>query len=374
MGGGVTVQIYTGGFDSAPEPLDIPSILKKLEKIRQRANIAGVMIGWSPNADIGAIAGFLRRHGIGVYLWLPVFSGWDGLSPLMGGQGRPAEQGYLAEKGERFDFGCPANPENVRHVIRIFEERYAAGPYDGIFLDKIRFPSFISGIQPVLTCFCPHCRPLHGISERFEPRGGENPLGITAYEGLRYTLADEALAGLFAYKSEAVTASAAVLSGYFRKRGYKVGLDLFAPFLSYFVGQDYGKLAPYADFIKPMFYRKTNAPAGIPFELDMYAAAFGGSPQEIEGRGRYLLKTLQTSGIGMDFINREIAGIREIAGDVKLYAGIEVNYHERVAPVTARYIQENVTGIKNADGIALSWDLCSTPGQNLDAALMYIKQ
>jgi hypothetical protein len=31
-------------------------------------------------------------------------------------------------------------------------------PFDGVFLDKIRFPSPANGLNEVLSCFCDHCR------------------------------------------------------------------------------------------------------------------------------------------------------------------------------------------------------------------------
>ena len=79
----VTVQIYTGGFDIVPENFDVPSIKKKLLKIYQKARIGCVMIGWNPNVALDEITDFLKSHGTELYLWLPVFSGWDGLSPLV---------------------------------------------------------------------------------------------------------------------------------------------------------------------------------------------------------------------------------------------------------------------------------------------------
>jgi len=387
----VTVQIFTGNFDLPIKQLDITALKEKLSRIYQKAKIECVMIGWDPTAEISELTSYLREHGTEVYLWLPVFSGWDGMPPLIGADGRTAAQEYSAEKGERFDFGCPADPNSVRHIKRIFETHYKSGAYDGIFMDKIRFPSFISGLQPVMTCFCQYCRKLHGLTElqseqqpeqQSEPQpepqlqsqketDAVNPLSITAYNGLRYDTADESKARLFTYKAEAVTTSIAELSEYFRKMGYKVGLDLFAPFLSWFVGQDYGALAPYADFIKPMFYRKTNAPAGIPFELDMYASAVGGAPETKERRKQKLLNILNTSAIDIDFINREIADIRKKLGKTKIYAGIEINYNERIAPITSLYIKENITKMKGIDGFALSWDLNSTPDENLDAAIEF---
>ena len=118
-----------------------------------------------------------------------------------------------------------------------------------------------------------------------------------------------------------------------------------------------------------MFYRKTLAPAGLPFELDMYASAFGGDIHKIESRKQYLLDVLRTPSIDVDFINREINNINRVLGDTKHYAGIEINYNKKIAPVTTDYIHENITGLQNVDGFALSWDLCSTPDENIDAVI-----
>jgi len=364
-----TVQIHTGGFDTEPENLDIPIIKRKLSKLYSNAHIDCVMIGWNPGAAVDDIIYFIKEHGTDVYLWLPVFSGLDGFTPLIGTDGNPVVHNYKAEKGERFDFGCPVDPKNIIHIKRFFEANFNNGVYDGIFLDKIRYPSFISGLDPVLTCFCSHCQQIHNLSRDIKTSNSENPLGIISYNDLHYNLDSSLLTGLFQYKSKTITEAITDISKYFRDLGYKIGLDLFAPYLSFFVGQDYTGLAPNADFIKPMFYRKTLAPAGLPFELDMYASAFGGDIHRIESRKQYLLDVLRTPSIDVDFINREINNINRVLGDTKHYAGIEINYNKKIAPVTTDYIHENITGLQNVDGFALSWDLCSTPDENIDAVI-----
>jgi len=364
-----TVQIFTGGFDTDPEKINIPDVKRKLLRLHEKAKIDCVMIGWNPKADIDEIIDFLKEHRIDVYLWLPVFSGLDGFAPLIGADGSPVVHNYKAEKGERFDFGCPADPNNIQHIKDSFEKNFANKRYDGIFLDKIRFPSFISGKDPVFSCYCPYCLPHHNLSGSIDVYENENPLGITSYKDLRYVIDNERLTTLFNYKADVVTAGILQLIKYFRGKGYKIGLDLFAPYLSFFVGQDYSKLAEHADFIKPMFYRKTNAPAGLPFELDMYAAAFGGDSKIVESRKQHLLHVLKTNDIDADFINREINEINKVIGNCKHYAGIEINYNEKIARITSEYIKENITKLNNVDGFALSWDLCSTPNKNIDAVL-----
>ena len=420
----ISVQIYTGSADSPVAGFEPKSIISKLSKIYEKLQLACVMIGWDPGADIGGIIDYVKQRGTDVYLWLPVFSGWDGMKPLIGERGGEIEQHYRTDSGERFDFGCPAHPENVKSTILRFETLYRKHAYDGVFLDKIRFPGFMFGAHPIFSCFCDYCRQLHGISGGFEARGGENPLHLTAYDGTRYILGDETISRLFKYKADAVSASIAGLTGYFRESGYKIGLDLLSPFLAFFVGQDYRKLLPLADFVKPMFYRITNAPAGIPFELDMYASAFGGGQQVADRRKSYLLDLLGTSEIGVEFVNREIKSIRScdscnaastsntasafsatnavtasaastvstvsaatVANNASaantattanaanatnsalIYAGVEINRIKNIAPVTAQYINENLTRIDNVDGFTLSWDLNTAQPADIDAAL-----
>jgi hypothetical protein len=175
---------------------------------------------------------------------------------------------------------------------------------------------------------------------------------------------------LFDYKCDAVFHSLERLCAYFRRKGLKIGLDLFAPFMAYFVGQDYYRLIQLADFVKPMFYNITNAPAGIPFEINMYANAFDNDAQNAEKRKEQFLSYI---GYGNSFINNEIAGIRKIiaANDFKtmLYAGIEINYDEDIAPVTEDYIRKSVKAAGGADGIVASWDLNTIPDSHIDCLL-----
>jgi hypothetical protein len=175
---------------------------------------------------------------------------------------------------------------------------------------------------------------------------------------------------LFDYKCAAVFDSLEYLCAYFRGKGLKIGFDLFAPFLAYFVGQDYQRLMPLADFVKPMFYGMTNAPAGLPFEIDMYARAFDNDAENAEKRNKLFLNFV---GFGDSFVNSEIANIRKIIDanrlKTRLYAGIELIYDERIAPVTEEYIRKSIAGIKGVDGIVASWDLNTIPDSHLDCLL-----
>jgi len=369
----LNVQLFTGGCKD-PADLDIPHVMKKLRRISERVKIKSALIGWNIDIDISEIYTFLKDAGTEVFLWLPVFSELDGMadfSSLIGRNG-VVKINYDRGNNESFNFCCPANPDNTDKVIDIYEKYYRHYDYDGIFIDKIRFPSFIGGQDTVFSCYCDYCRKNFNIPSPHDlsPDDATNPLGITGYSNLRYEMSD-VYKKLFAYKDTAVFNSIKRLSDYFRKQKMKVGLDLFAPFVSCFVGQNYSLLLPLADMIKPMLYKITNAPAGLPFEIDVYSTAFDNIPINAVKRRKFLTDIVGYEDT--DFINREVLGIMNIIKEqnltTKMYAGIELNYVQDIAPVTNDYIKQSINAIRHSDGIVTSWDLNTTPDSHIDCLL-----
>jgi hypothetical protein len=130
-------------------------------------------------------------------------------------------------------------------------------------------------------------------------------------------------------------------------------MDLYAPFMAPFVGQDYGILSRHADFIKPMLYRKTNAPAGMGFEYDA------------------LLKTVpEASGypefqMNLAFLESQLEAMEPYS--CGKYPGIEINYREGVAQTTPEYVKESLSAIisHGFDGAVLSWNIMEAPGAHI---------
>jgi hypothetical protein len=369
----INIQLFTGSCTALAE-LNIRSITAKLNKILKKTSIANALIGWNKDADLSEIVLLLKHNGVDVYLWLPVFSELDALAgflPIIGRNNKKQTIQFDMGNGENFAFSCPAHIENLKTFTKVYEEHYDKGIYDGVFLDKIRYPSFIGGVDSVLTCFCDYCRSKYDLPEagNLHTVNSINPLGITSYNNLRYDL-DVIFKKLFDYKCVAVFDSLEYLCAYFRGKGLKIGFDLFAPFLAYFAGQDYHRLMHLAGFVKPMFYGMTNAPAGLPFEISMYARAFDEDAENAEKRKKLFLDCI---GYGNGFVSNEIANIRKIIDanglKTRLYAGIELIYDEHIAPVTEEYIRKSITNIKGADGIVASWDLNTIPDSHLDCLL-----
>jgi len=252
-------------------------------------------------------------------------------------------------------------------LIKNIASDYSLSDYDGVFLDKIRFPSYANRSDALSCCFCDNCKTKYNIEgirqyiRNYKPRDTLNPLGIVSYEKMRLVFEDEILNSFLSYRSDAVFSAVEQLCQFFRGKGLKIGLDLFAPFLSGFVGQDYARMLCLADMVKPMFYRRTNAPAGLPYEIERYASSYSDDAvtrKQIIGR---FYNILGEDPLSVGWINRETAAIRghilENNLKTKLYAGIELNYKPEIAPVTKEYLTENIENIQNTDGFVMSWDL-----------------
>ncbi|MDR0447347.1 MAG: hypothetical protein LBH07_01620, partial [Treponema sp.] len=248
-------------------------------------------MGWSRDKKLyEKTAEFLTKRNIDFYLWFPVFSetgALKGLSPLVDFEGRQIINRGKHEE-EDFSFCCPNSSENIEKILEIFEREFASIKFNGIFLDKIRYPSFANGNgqRTVFSCFCPHCRETYE-KEQLDvellkkalvcPTGlggpsllsGQTPMGISSYRGCgEYVFDNPVLSRFFEIKACIIFKSLERICRYFRDRNYGIGLDVFAPFLSPFVGQDLDAFSGLCDFIKPMMYRATVAPAGLPFETD----------------------------------------------------------------------------------------------------------
>ena len=382
----ISVQIFTGSFSEKADNWSQESIVQKLNLLYKTTQIKNAIIGWNTRPETEKIIALLKEKGTAVYLWFPVFSELDAaddFSYIIGHDNKPLSVKYVGNSNEDFKFYCPGSPANIKKIIEIFENHYAGDAYDGIFLDKIRFPSFIGGLSSVLGCFCDSCMERYNLSA-VRDYFSENreqlascPFDYNGYSGMSYGFKNPAYQQLFDYKKQVITDSVTQLASYFKNRGYKTGLDLFSPFLSHFVGQDYQRLLPLADMVKPMFYRATNAPAGLPFEIEMYSSSFNNSAAARKGLAKLLGTDFDTTKINTNFINNEIRDIKQIVTDnqldTQILGGIEFNYNPEIAPVTKDYILQNLQELRGLDGIVMSWDLNSTPLENIEYLCQFLQ-
>ena len=166
----IVLQIFSGGF--LGKTVSFEAVEQKLLSVLPRLPVRKVIMGWSPDKLLyDKTAGLLAKKDIDFFLWFPVFSETGALktqSPLVDLRGRKLESGE-AKAGEDFAFCCPNHPQNIENVIDIFEKHFASGLFTGVFLDKIRYPSFAQGRENVFSCFCPQCQVKYE-EEKFDSR------------------------------------------------------------------------------------------------------------------------------------------------------------------------------------------------------------
>lgn len=385
----ITVQIFSGGFFEEKTTCEL--VEKKLDYILSRMTVNKVIMGWSPyKALYEKTATYLEKRNIDFYLWFPVFSETGALMELdtlvdyKGEHTRSRREHW----DEDFVFCCPNNDRNVEKILNYFDYQYNSIPFTGIFLDRIRYSSFANGqgygygFRNVFSCFCPCCME-HYLKENFDINRLKEtlfnpvslPLGINAYHGNgSYAFDEPVMHDFFKLKAGILHKSLERICTFLRKKGFGIGFDVVAPFLSTFVGQDLPVLSGLCDFIKPMMYRATNAPAGMPFELEAMLRETNADNIKRIGFGKLLNLNLYKTPFDLSFSAKELQDLCASSA-CPVYAGIEINRKKDIAEIHPGYIEETIKGYAGTGirGFALSWNLLDAPEENIEKAAELIK-
>ena len=358
------LQVFAGPWGTAlyePE-----QIIRKIGQVSSRLRVEKVIIGWQTDPSVyRKVGAFLHASGIQMLLWLPVFaetgriSEPDGALDIFGKKVVSPVQ----DEGADFLFGCPSSPRNLQIVKDLYENSFSGCGFDGVFLDRVRSQSFVSGVSGVLSCGCARCRKAFldrgvdiGAVRELYARKKDSFFDLASFppDG-QFILSDGLAQRFFEVKEEIIAGAVADLCGYFRARGLAVGLDLFAPLVSRFVGQNYALITRNADFIKPMLYRRTEAPAGIGYEY----ALFENNAPGAAGR----------PGFSMDkaFLDTQLEAVGRVS--CGKYPGIEINFADRIVPTDPAYITESLSMIRDRgfEGAVLSWNVMEAPEAHIAA-------
>lgn len=360
---GYIVQVSLGGWHS-PD-YSAQQIIGRIDTVSNLIPVEKVIIGWSLDKDIYKEVGtYLHSKGIKMLLWMPVFAETEEMcenSPAVDLWGNiPAN--YDLAAGEGFRFNCPSDPRNAANVIAIYDNHFSDCGFDGVFLDRIRTQSFVSGVGGVLNCGCPLC------VEKFKDQGmdldtvkaeweacGDAFFSVSNYSPSQgFCFENSVASAYFKAKGHIVSNAVASIADSFHSRGLEVGMDLYAPCMAPFVGQDYEILAQNADFIKPMLYRQTFAPAGMGFEYDLLKKAVPGATGYPEFQ------------MDLDFLNSQLEAMEPYS--CGKYPGIEINYREGVATTSPEYVTESLKAVMSHgfNGAVLSWNIMEAPVAHID--------
>ncbi len=360
---GYIVQVSLGSWHS-PD-YSARQIIGRIDTVSTLIPVEKVIIGWSVDKEIYKEVGtYLHSKGIKMLLWLPVFAETEEMcenSPAVDLWGN-IPSNYDLAAGEGFRFNCPSDPQNAANVVAIYDNYFSDCGFDGVFLDRIRTQSFVSGVGGVLNCGCPLC------AQQFRGEGidieavkaewdacGDAFFSVTGYSPQDgFALENSVASAYFKAKGHIVSSAVASIADRFHSRGLEVGMDLYAPFMAPFVGQDYEILARHADFIKPMLYRQTFAPAGMGFEYDLLKKALPGA----NGYPDFLMD--------LEFLHSQLEAMETYS--CAKYPGIEINYREGVVPTSPEYVTESLKAVMSHgfNGAVLSWNIMEAPVTHID--------
>ena len=365
------LQIFAGTWHAAHDKPE--DMIQKIEESSARIPVEKVIIGWNTDASVyRKLSAYLHEKNIQMVLWLPVFTEISDVAetdPAADLFGRPivtpAEQ-----EGKAFVFSCPSSRRNIQAVKDVYARYFAACGFDGVFLDRVRSQSFATDVSGVLSCGCENCRQafrqksvdIDAVREQYELKK-DSFFDMAEYPmNGRFELKDSLAQSFFEAKEEIVAEAVWDLCLFFRGKGMIVGLDLFAPVVSRFVGQDYPMITRYADFIKPMLYRRTDAPAGIRYEY----ALFVQYAPAARGRARLPadITLLETQ---LDAVGKVSCG---------KYPGIEICYDKNLVRTDPDYITESLAAVRQHgfEGAALCWNIMEAPEAHIEAAARLEKE
>lgn len=345
--------------------------------------LKGIIIGWSENPDIyKAAKEYSKQTGTKLYLWLPVFAEFKQLT---------TQSGYILHNGlnvgsqeftaeENFEFCCVSDTDNIEKLLTYYESAFSRYEFDGVFLDRIRYPSFTAGIDAFFGCSCSSCQSrfesfglskkdindcIVQIKNRIADDRCVNPLGLKGYRGGKWEFDDQQLSQLLMAKADIVTGSVSRIAEGLRHFVPEIGLDLFAPFMSVFVGQSYDSLPKLADFIKPMLYRHTNTPAGFKFEISKMAEAVSTANTRLI-REEFIRNLLGISEDGdmRSLMEAELITLKQLG--TKVIPGIELHTAKGLPPISKNQISENIKMIDRYgfDGLTACWNILEASEAN----------
>lgn len=355
------LQINTGNIETTN--YTSKEIIDKLEHVLKYIQISKIIMGWSTDKKIyEEVVCYLHDKGIEVYFWLPVFSEITDLN---------VEDNYVEatiftqnnsnfSSGDKFEFVCQASQKNIDYVVDKYKEITDGIPFDGVFLDRIRYNSPAVNSNAILGCLCPNCLNRYkqegiDIDKLQKENLYDYAIPTKINEGV-YEYADPDFNKLMKVKRETITKQINTIIDKFNEMNLKVGLDTFGLAVADYVGQDIVSLSKKADFIKPMFYLRTTAPAGIPYELN-------GLTDEIKDS----IKSLW--GFNINDIDSSVQQCKYLLDrNVYITPGIDVNNIEGICSSDKDYVLDYLDNLSklNLKEVVLSWNAMTITDELLE--------
>jgi hypothetical protein len=224
-GSTVFIAQYLESYD--PQQHTPGRVRQRLREAFSRLPVSIVCTGWAiPPGIIEACAKECSQAGVALYRWHPLLTGDGVFVPR-------AEWQTLSVSGQEvvgfrrlpeFTFVCPNRPSVLEAVLEHLERSLRGGPYQGVFLDRIRFPSPVGDPANELACFCPVCIDRAAREGADLPALGAEILHLSATENGRLELVAQlfqpgsALEAFFAFRQRSIQHLIQAAAGYLCSR------------------------------------------------------------------------------------------------------------------------------------------------------------
>lgn len=350
-----------------------------------------IILGWDlPQRLEDAVAEECAAHHSALYRWHPLLASDAGF--VLPEEWQPVNIYSEPVPGYKdlpeFTFMCPNRSDVQEWIAERIEAATQRGIYQGLFFDRMRFPSPAEDPEGHLACFCKSCRriasdsglDLEAARRHIMSYLTEADTAKDLTQAFFIPAEDSLLDSFFRFRANSITYIIQYASKLARSHGLHVALDCFAPTLTRMVGQDLPALDKHCDWIKLMIYPRVFGPAGLPFELkalsEWLKSRHGLSETEaVEVVGRASGVSLSEAGLDSQSIAHEIQRGRQ-AGVTTLFAGIALVEMEGIHRLTLEQVEADLAICydMDVDGLALSWDLWHIPHNYISAVGGFVTQ
>ena len=371
-------------LEYAPSDATPGKVRERLRQAFELLPLSIVILGWDlPPRLEEAVAEETAQHKAKLYRWHPLLASdagfalpdeWQTINlhgaPVPGFKGLP-----------EFTFICPNRTDVQEWIAERIEVAAQRGIYQGLFFDRMRFPSPTKDPERDLACFCKYCQWIasdSGLDLEAVRRQIESLLtGADSAKVFVQTLFsptdDSVLESFFTFRFNSITHIIQYAAKLVRSHGLNIGLDCFSPTLTRMVGQNLSALNKTCDWIKLMTYPRVFGPAGLPFELSALSKWLTTRFSINEVKAVKIISdatglSFSAKGLASESIAHEIQRGRA-AGISNLLAGIALVEIEAIHMPSLEQIRSDVVASReaSADGLVLSWDLWHIKREYLSA-------
>ena len=368
-----------------PQGATPSAVRQRLHEACLRLPISLVLLGWElPEAIEQEVADEASRQNLRLFRWQPWLTGDAGTDLPAEWAVRGLDGSYIPGHNNlpEFAFVCPNRSGVADFLAERIDSLAARGLYQGIFLDRIRFPSPAADPPTHLGCFCSSCTRLAAdagldlgairweLQKMLSTPGGALHLACGLLDP--YEPGTQPLQDLLDFRQQSITRMIQAASRQANQQDLVLSLDCFSPTLARMVGQDLFSLNTSCEWIKLMIYPRVWGPAGLSFELlslaewlikgyslneaDVFTAISHASGFTLPSRRAVFRK----NGLDSTVITQEIQRGRAL-GITTLLAGVALVDLPGVHESTPAQIQSDLHACQSADGLVLSWDLWHIP-------------